>query len=171
MGLKRAALAASVTLLLDQSSKSWVAALLPFGEAYPLTPFLQIVAVRNPGAAFSLLADAGGWQRWLFLLLALLISLWLLREARRVSPSTAVAHGLIVGGALGNAWDRLMDGAVFDFILIHIGKWAWPAFNLADTAITLGVGWLFLDLFRPTSSPSPPPNSPLPLSSDRESRR
>lgn len=141
--MKRTLLAALLAALLDQLTKALVAHEIAAGEAVAVTPFFQLVAVHNPGAAFSLLAGAAGWQRWFFLALALAVSVWLLWEARRSrEPVAQLAYGLIVGGALGNSWDRLAHGAVFDFLLLHYRQWAWPAFNLADTAITLGVALL-----------------------------
>ncbi len=130
--------------LLDQLTKALIAAYLAPGETIVVTPFLQLVTLYNPGAAFSLFAQASGWQRPLLLLLAVAVTLWLLREAQQTSERRAqIAFGLIVGGALGNAWDRLVHGAVHDFLLLHYRQWAWPAFNLADSAITIGVLLLF----------------------------
>jgi signal peptidase II len=135
---------AVVVALLDQLTKALIAAHLAPGETIVVTPFLQLVTLYNPGAAFSLLAQASGWQRPLLLLLAVAVSLWLLWQARQTANRRAqIAFGLILGGALGNAWDRLVHGAVHDFLLLHYRQWAWPAFNLADSAITAGVLLLF----------------------------
>ncbi len=135
-----ALIVAAAVVALDLFSKAWLQSWLAAGERVIVTGFFQLVAVYNTGAAFSFLAQAGGWQRWLFLALALGVSAWLLWEAARTPDRwVAVACGAVVGGALGNAWDRWQHGAVFDFLLFHYREWAWPAFNLADTAITLGV--------------------------------
>lgn len=140
MGVARVVAIAALTALLDQASKALVAATLAPGEAIVVTPFFQLVSVHNPGAAFSLLATAPGWQRWFFLAVALLVTLWLLIEARATHALRLhAAYGLIIGGALGNASDRLVHGAVHDFLLLHYRAWHWPAFNLADSAITVGV--------------------------------
>ncbi len=148
---------ALAVIALDQGSKIALSRWLPEGERLVLTPFLQLVSVYNTGAAFSFLAQAGGWQRGFFLVLALAVSAWLLRlaanpEAKRMER---LAYGLIVGGALGNAVDRLVHGAVYDFLLFHAGRWAWPAFNLADSAITVGVALLLWHYRRPHDTPRP----------------
>ena len=106
---------------------------------------LRILAlVFNPGAAFSFLSDAGGWQRWFFIALALAVSGWLTllirsHAAERLLP---LAAALILGGALGNVIDRIRFGAVVDFQDVHAAGWHWPAFNVADSAISLGVALL-----------------------------
>ena len=147
----RPTLALALTVIvLDQGSKLALARWIPEGERLVLTPFLQLVSVYNPGAAFSFLAQAGGWQRGFFLVLALAVSAWLLwlAAAREAGRMERLAYGLIVGGALGNAIDRLVHGAVYDFLLFHAGRWAWPAFNLADSAITVGVALLLWHQWR-----------------------
>jgi len=138
---------AALVFALDQLSKWIIAATIPTGEALVVTPFFQLVSVYNPGAAFSFLAGAAGWQRWFFLAIALAVTLWLLWEAGTATRKTLLtAYGMIVGGALGNAWDRVAHGAVHDFLLFHYRAWHWPAFNLADSAITLGVALLLWHL-------------------------
>ncbi|MBI5780980.1 MAG: lipoprotein signal peptidase [Rhodocyclales bacterium] len=152
---------ALAVMALDQGSKLALSRWIPEGERLVLAPFLQLVSVYNTGAAFSFLAQAGGWQRGLFLALAFGMSVWLLWLA--ASPQAGrlerLAYGLIVGGALGNAIDRLAHGAVYDFLLFHAGRWAWPAFNLADSAITVGVGLLLWHHWRApsTAANGPPP--------------
>jgi len=148
---------ALAVIALDQGSKIALSRWLPEGERLVLAPFLQLVSVYNTGAAFSFLAHAGGWQRGFFLLLALAVSAWLLwlaanSEAKRMER---LAYGLIVGGALSNAVDRLVHGAVYDFLLFHAGRWAWPAFNLADSAITVGVALLLWQYRRPHDTHRP----------------
>ena len=141
---------ALAVIALDQGSKIALSRWLPEGERLVLAPFLQLVSVYNTGAAFSFLAQAGGWQRGLFLALAFGVSAWLswLAASPGAERMERFAYGLIVGGALGNAIDRLAHGAVYDFLLFHAGRWAWPAFNLADSAITVGVALLLWHQWR-----------------------
>ncbi|NWG31297.1 MAG: lipoprotein signal peptidase [Rhodocyclaceae bacterium] len=132
---------AGAVILLDQVTKNWVLAVFHLHESVAVAPFFNLVLVMNPGASFSFLADAGGWQKWFFIALALGISAWLavliLRHAgERLMPA---ALALILGGALGNVIDRIRFGAVVDFLDVHYAGWHWPAFNVADSAITLGV--------------------------------
>jgi signal peptidase II len=132
---------AGVVIVIDFLTKAWVLASFQTHERVAVTTFFNLVLVFNPGASFSFLADAGGWQRWFFVVLALAISLWLVvmvvrHAAERVMPA---ALALVLGGALGNVIDRLRFGAVVDFLDFHLGGWHWPAFNVADSAITVGV--------------------------------
>jgi len=135
---------AIAVIVLDQLSKAWVGALLLPGEGVALTSFFNLVLVFNRGAAFSFLADADGWQKWFFVALALGISVYiallLRRQAAERLLSTALA--LVLGGALGNVIDRLRFGAVVDFLDVHAAGWHWPAFNVADSAICVGVALL-----------------------------
>ncbi len=132
-----------VVIVLDQLSKLWaVKALQPVGLPHPVIPdFLNWTLVFNRGAAFSFLTDAGGWQRWFFVLLALVISIvllvWLARTPRR-DWRTALPLALIVGGALGNVIDRLHAAQVTDFIQVYFRQWSYPVFNLADCGISVG---------------------------------
>jgi len=120
-------------------AKAVVSLLFDYGDQVAVTPFFNLVHFRNNGAAFSLLAGAGGWARFGFAALALGISLWLIRLLRQgVSKWEGVGYCLILGGALGNAVDRLLRGAVVDFLDFHWQGAHWPAFNLADVAISLG---------------------------------
>jgi signal peptidase II len=128
-------------IVFDQMTKFWVFSALRLGQSIELTPFFNLVFVYNQGAAFSLLSDAGGWQRWFFVALALAVSGWLtflIRQhaAERLLP---LAAALILGGALGNVIDRIRFGAVVDFLDVHAAGWHWPAFNVADSAISVGV--------------------------------
>ena len=132
---------ALVVAVLDQASKYWIMAALNFGDSVRVTGFFDLVLVFNPGAAFSFLAEHSGWQRWFFIVLAFGICGWLLTLLRhhqdeRLLPA---AFSLIIGGAVGNVIDRFVFGAVVDFLYFHVGRYGWPAFNLADSAITLGV--------------------------------
>jgi len=118
----------------------------------------DITLAYNPGAAFSFLAGAGGWQRWFFIAVAVGVSVMLLVWLARLSRDKwleAVALSLILGGALGNLYDRIVHGHVVDFILVHWqDTWYFPAFNVADSAITVGAVLLILDMFRPSANPS-----------------
>ena len=139
---------AGVVLILDQGSKWFADALLGPHDAVPLLPFLDLRKAYNPGAAFSFLSDASGWQRWFFSGLAVLIIgvlvVWL-RRLPRGQIRVALALALILGGAAGNRVDRVLYGHVIDFIDLYYGTWHWPTFNIADSAITLGAVLLILD--------------------------
>ncbi len=130
-----------LVIALDQIAKLAVLAHLRLGEAISYTDFFKLVLVYNPGAAFSFLATQPGWQKWFFVTLAFVISAWLIALIRKHANEwlQPAAFALIVGGALGNVIDRFAYGAVVDFLYFHIGNYAWPAFNLADSAISLGV--------------------------------
>ena len=131
---------AGVVILLDQMSKWFVLETIRFGETIYLTPFWNWVLTYNPGAAFSFLADQPGWQRWLFTILALAVSAWIALELRRHPEQKllSLALALIMGGALGNVIDRVRFGAVVNFVQWHVAGYYWPAFNIADSAITVG---------------------------------
>jgi len=153
-------LALSVMVIaLDQLTKFWAVLSLEFGQRIEITSFFNLVLVYNAGAAFSFLADAGGWQRWFFVALALGISGWLITLIRRhaVERLLPLAASLILGGALGNVVDRVLYGAVIDFLDVHAAGYHWPAFNLADSAITLGVVFLIRQqFFGQTAAPQKP---------------
>jgi signal peptidase II len=140
---------AGFVIVLDQVTKAWIMTTLAVGDRVTVTSFFNIVYVFNPGASFSFLADAGGWQRWMFVGLALVISLWLVKmlaqHAREKLLPAALA--LILGGALGNVIDRIRFGAVVDFIQVHAAGWYFPAFNVADSAITVGVALMLWHQF------------------------
>jgi signal peptidase II len=136
-------------IALDQASKHWIVASFREGEVLPLTPFASLVLAFNRGAAFSFLAGGGGWQRWFFAVIAVVASvamLWFLRRGGR--PLFCAGLALIIGGALGNLYDRITLGHVVDFVLLHWRGWYYPAFNVADSAITVGATALILDSFR-----------------------
>ncbi|MHB8536017.1 MAG: signal peptidase II [Sulfuricaulis sp.] len=139
---------AAVVFVCDQLTK-YVAAdnLLRYGDA-KLTPFLSFVLVHNTGAAFGILSNAGGWQNIFFIALALaacVIILWVIRRLESKDLLLVLGLMLILGGAAGNLIDRLIHGYVIDFIDIHYGSWHWPAFNIADSAITIGAVILAAD--------------------------
>lgn len=127
--------------MLDQITKAWVLASFHVGESLVVTPFFNLILLFNPGASFSFLADAGGWQRWFFILLAVVISGWLLIMLKRHAQERLMpmALALILGGALGNLIDRIRLGAVTDFLHFHWREHFFPAFNVADSCITVGV--------------------------------
>lgn len=157
---KAAALAfglATSVFALDAGSKTAIAAALQLGERIRMTEFFNIVYWRNTGAAFSFLHDAGGWQRTFFILLALAISAWLVRELlkRNIPLSLKLGYGSVLGGALGNAFDRVFRGAVVDWLDFHWAGHHWPAFNAADMAITLGAIMLVAATFRRAPSEAP----------------
>lgn len=140
-----------LVVVLDQLTKLWVAASMRLYESIEVMPFFQLTYVRNEGAAFSFLSNAGGWQRWFFMVLSIVasvaIGLWMARLPRR-KKWEAAALALIVGGAVGNLIDRVAYGYVIDFLDVYYQTWHWPAFNVADSAITVGVGMLLMDGLR-----------------------
>jgi len=138
---------AALIVVADQFTKVLVLGSFQYGESLPMTSFFNLVRVHNLGAAFSFLADAGGWQRWFFTGLgtvAALVMVWMLR-AHAGQRLFCSAISFILGGAVGNVIDRLMHGYVVDFLDFYWGRWHFPAFNLADSAITLGAILLILD--------------------------
>lgn len=142
---------AAVLIGLDQASKWFVLARLLPGETVYVAPFWNWVLTFNEGAAFSFLSDAGGWQRWFFTVLAFAISAWIVFTLRRHADDfrLSLSLSLILAGALGNVVDRIRFGAVVDFIQWHAAGFYWPAFNVADSAITLGAVLLALEQLRP----------------------
>lgn len=134
------ALAAGVVVL-DQISKAWILSVFQPGESLRVLPVFDLVLLFNPGASFSFLADAGGWQRWFFTVLALGVSVWLVALLRQHAGERLMplALALILGGAIGNVIDRLRFGAVVDFLHFHWNEHYFPAFNVADSCISIGV--------------------------------
>lgn len=137
----------AVVIALDQFSKSWVQSIFSYGEHRAVTDFFDLVLFYNEGAAFSFLATAGGWQRVFFSLFALVASAIIVRLMLKHGERKlfCFALSLILGGALGNLWDRLTLGHVVDFLYFHYHVYYWPAFNVADSAITAGVALLLWD--------------------------
>jgi signal peptidase II len=136
---------AVLVVVLDQASKMAIMSAFQLGEGRVLTDFFNLVFVFNRGAAFSFLAGADGWQRWFFAALAIGVSgyITVLFTKHRADRLMCAALSLIMGGAIGNVIDRFVHGAVVDFLDFHAAGWHFPAFNLADSAITLGVVLLF----------------------------
>jgi signal peptidase II len=139
-----------LVVFLDQLSKWTAERFLVLYQPVPVLPSFNLTLMYNRGAAFSFLAGASGWQRWFFMLLALLISavlvVWLSR-LRAGELRLAAALSLILGGAVGNLIDRVCLGHVIDFIQLYYDRWYWPAFNVADSAITIGAVLLLIDSF------------------------
>ena len=138
---------ALLVIVLDQLSKMLVVQNFQLGDSRALTSWFNLVRVHNSGAAFSFLAGASGWQRWFFVGLGAAASgfiVWMLRR-HPTQKLFCFAVSMILGGALGNVVDRLLHGHVVDFIQLHYAGWAFPSFNLADSAITLGAACLILD--------------------------
>ena len=139
-------------IIADRAVKLWMIHHFAPSERVHVLKVLDIILTYNTGAAFSFLAEASGWQRWLFVLLALGVSaaliVWMRRLNARVHGLLACGLALIVGGALGNMIDRLTTGRVVDFIHVHWGRAYFPAFNIADSAITIGALLLLLDAWR-----------------------
>jgi signal peptidase II len=140
-----------LVVLLDQLTKAWATAHLEFNQPVTVLPFFDLRLLHNTGAAWSLLATAGGWQRWFLSGLAILVSGILVIWLSRIKPQQlwlACALALVLGGALGNVVDRIMYGYVVDFIDIYYQQWHWPAFNIADSAISVGAVMLLIDALR-----------------------
>ena len=139
-----------LAVVLDQISKLAIAGSMQLYQSIQIMPFFKLTYVHNTGAAFSFLSEAGGWQRWFFAGLALMISVviavWLAR-LKTNETLLAVALALVLGGAVGNLIDRLVYGYVIDFLDVYYETWHWPAFNIADSAITLGVILMLAESF------------------------
>ena len=141
-----------VVIVLDQFTKLWASSALNYGEPVPVMPLFNLTLMHNTGAAFSFLSQAGGWQRWFFAAVAVVISTVLLIWLKRLKSGQvwlAVALTLVLGGALGNVIDRLYLGYVIDFLDFYYQQHHWPAFNVADMAISVGAVMLVIDSLRP----------------------
>jgi signal peptidase II len=138
-------------LVVDQLTKFVITQNFLLHEVVPVTPFFNLVLVYNPGAAFSFLADAEGWQKGFFIAIGLTASVWIIHLLRKHPEHTlfCTALSLVLAGALGNVIDRVQFGAVIDFLDFHVGGWHWPAFNVADSAISCGAALLVWDALRP----------------------
>ena len=139
-----------LVIICDQAAKKIAEAMLPKHEAVNVIPYFDWFLTYNTGAAFSFLADAGGWQRWLFTAIAVIISgifvQWMYKLPRE-ETLTAVSLSLILGGAIGNLIDRIYLGQVIDYIQVWLGSYPFPAFNIADAAISIGAVLLILSSF------------------------
>ncbi len=140
---------AIVVVILDQLTKLWATFALQYGVPVVVLPVFNFTLQHNTGAAFSFLHDAGGWQRWFFSVIAIVvgigIAIWMTR-LKRGQTLLMTSLTLLLGGAVGNVIDRLRFGYVVDFISVHYSEYYFPAFNIADAAITIGAGLLLLDM-------------------------
>lgn len=149
-----------LVLIVDQASKYYFESRLEMYEQIVIIPdYFSWTLAYNTGAAFSFLADGAGWQRWLFALIAIIVSavlvVWLKRLGRD-ETWLAIALALVLGGALGNLYDRVVLGHVIDFILVHWqNRWYFPAFNIADSAISVGAVMLAVDMFKSKKEEEP----------------
>ncbi|ALQ51402.1 signal peptidase II [Nitrosomonas ureae] len=141
---------AFVILVLDLASKYWIESTLEFGQVIPLTSFFNLVLTYNPGAAFSFLSEQSGWQRWFLSGIASSAALLIVYLLNRYKHERlfCLSLSLILGGALGNLYDRITLGHVVDFLDFYIGAYHWPAFNVADSAIFIGAVLMIVESFR-----------------------
>ena len=141
---------AGVVVALDRLTKQLAVDRLDLGEVYTVVPGFNLALVLNQGAAFGFLADSGGWQRWFFVTVGIVISTLIMTTLLRPGPASGFLRFglmLILGGAVGNIIDRVSQGYVIDFVDLHWQAWHWPAFNVADAAITMGALIVLLDIF------------------------
>jgi signal peptidase II len=139
-----------IAIVLDQWSKQAIVSGMNLYQSIQILPFFNFTYVHNYGAAFSILYDAGGWQRYFLTGLALIVSaviVWWLRQSTKQQVLLPVAFSFILGGALGNVLDRILHGYVIDFLDFYYGSYHWPAFNIADSAIFIGAALLIIDMF------------------------
>jgi len=147
----------TLVIVLDQLSKASISTHFIYGESMPVTSFFNLVLAHNKGAAFSFLNDAGGWQRWMFSAIAATASAWIIWLLRKHGEQKlfCFAIAMILGGALGNLIDRVAYGYVVDFLDFYWGVYHFPAFNLADSAITCGTALLLWDSLMNKGHPTP----------------
>ena len=142
---------ACVIVAFDQATKWAIIEWVPLYDKVPINSFINLTHQRNYGAAWSILADAGGWQRWFFIVLATVVSVvlvvWSWKEKKAGSTALIAGLALVLGGAVGNLVDRVLLGYVTDFFQVWFGDWAFPSFNVADSAITVGAALLIIDSF------------------------
>lgn len=141
---------ATIIVLIDQITKVTITRLFAYGESLPVTSFFNLVLAHNKGAAFSFLATQGGWQRYFFSAIAIAAVIFIIYLLKKHAGQRLFcwALALILGGAIGNLIDRVLYGYVIDFLDFYVGKWHWPAFNVADMAIVGGAGLFILDELR-----------------------
>lgn len=139
-----------IAIVLDQWTKGLVLDHMSLYQSIQVLPFFNFTYVHNYGAAFSFLDDAGGWQRWFFTSIALVVSaviLWWLAHTHRNQRLLPIAFSFVLGGAIGNVYDRAAYGYVIDFLDFYVGNYHWPAFNIADSAIFIGAALIIIDMF------------------------
>ncbi len=143
---------ALLVLILDLATKYWVESILSYGQRIPITGFFNLVLTYNTGAAFSFLSEASGWQRWFLSAIAAIASsvITYMLYKYRAEKLFCFSLSLILGGALGNLWDRMTLGYVVDFLDFYLGNYHWPAFNIADSAIFIGAALLIIESFSNT---------------------
>lgn len=141
---------AMIVIIFDQLTKISITALLSYQEHIAITPFFNLILLHNPGAAFSFLADASGWQRYFFSGLGIIAAIIIIVMLKRHPTQRLFCFSLalILGGAIGNIIDRMIYGYVIDFLDVYINNWHWPAFNIADSAICIGAVLLIWDEFK-----------------------
>lgn len=139
----------ALVIILDLATKQWIIDSMALFQSTQILPFFNLTYVRNYGAAFSFLHDASGWQRWFFTAIAIVVSIvivmWM-KASGRDEKRLPIAFSFILGGALGNLYDRLTYGYVVDFLDFYINQWHWPAFNVADSAIFIGASLMVIDM-------------------------
>lgn len=139
-------------IVIDQITKWAIVLKLQEFDSIPILPFFNIVRAHNKGAAFSFLSDAGGWQHWLFIGLAIIVSIIIIGMLKEIKPGSRQLEGiglsLILGGAIGNVIDRVTHGYVVDFLDVYVGSYHWPAFNVADSAICVGAALFLIQMLR-----------------------
>ena len=140
---------ALIVLSLDLSTKYWVESVMIYGQQIPVTGFFNLVLTYNAGAAFSFLSEASGWQRWFLSAIAAVASIVIVYLLKKYENEKlfCVSLSFILGGAIGNLWDRITLGHVVDFLDFYVGDYHWPAFNVADSAIFIGAALLIIESF------------------------
>ncbi len=140
----------TIVIALDLYSKRLVQQAFDYGDHHAVTSFFDLVRYHNEGAAFSFLANAGGWQRFFFTAISVVAAAVIIYLLKKHTQEKLFCFGLalVLGGALGNLYDRITLGYVVDFLYFYYQQWAWPAFNIADSAICVGVAVLLLDSFK-----------------------
>ena len=143
----------AIVVAVDLYTKHLIQLAFQYGEQLTVTGFFDLVRYHNMGAAFSFLADAGGWQKWFFTIVSIIASIVIIYLLKKYAQNKLFCFGLalVLGGALGNLYDRLTLGYVIDFLSFHINDLYWPAFNVADSAICVGVALLLMDSFKQKS--------------------
>ena len=139
-----------IVFIIDQLTKYWTVQYLDLYQSYQILPFFNFTYARNYGAAFSFLSDAGGWQKYMFALIAIVVSaclLYFLKQNKSSQRWINIAFVLILAGAIGNVTDRLMFGYVVDFLDFDLGFYRWPTFNVADISIFIGAAMIILESF------------------------